>query len=261
MKRNSKIVCIVQARMSSSRLPGKSFKDICGKPVIQRVIERVSKSKLLSDVWLACSEHNTDNILEKFANNHSINIYRGSLDDVLSRYVNISKRVKADTIVRITGDCPLIDSSLIDKIINIHKNLSSDYTSNTLIRSFPDGLDVEVFSSECLYQADLNSNNAFMREHVTPYIHGRLANKFPSGKFKREQLINNIDYSQYRWTLDEKSDLFFLRKIYKSLNDYCSWMEVIDFLKKNPELIEINKHIQFNEGSLIGLKKLENGKD
>jgi len=249
-----KIACIIQARMSSSRLPGKSMKDINGKPTIKRVVERVSKSRLISEVWLACSKHNTDDILEEFSISNAINIYRGSMNDVLSRYVNISKNIKADIIVRITGDCPLIDPEIIDKVIEKHQNLFADYTSNTLVRSFPDGLDVEVFSSKSLYEADLYSNNSFMREHVTPYIHGRLSDKFLSGNFKREQLISTVDYSKYRWTLDEEEDLIFLNKVYNYLNDYCTWKDVINLLKIKPQLVDINKNIKFNEGTLIGLK-------
>ena len=255
MKNNKKIICIIQARMTSSRLPGKSIKDISGKPAIQRVVERAMKSNLISDLWLACSNHKEDDILEEYAIRNNINIFRGSMNDVLSRYVNISKNNNSNIIVRITGDCPLIDPEIMDILINMHMKSNSDYTSNTLTRSYPDGLDVEVFSSIALYEADLYSDNAFMREHVTPYIHGRLSDKFPSGDFKREQLVSPIDYSQYRWTLDEEEDLIFLNEVYNNLNDYCTWKDVINLLEKQPELVNINKNIKFNEGSLIGLKK------
>ena len=120
-------------------------------------------------------------------------------------------------------------------------------------------MDVEVFSKNALYEADEKSDNSFMREHVTPYIHGRLNKKFPCGEFKRNQLVYSIDYSNYRWTLDEEEDLHFLNAIYSQLDDFCSWLEVIDFLKNNPKIIELNNNIQFNEGSIIGLNKIDKG--
>jgi spore coat polysaccharide biosynthesis protein SpsF (cytidylyltransferase family) len=261
MKNKKKILCIIQARMTSSRLPGKSMKDLSGKPAIQRVIERAMKSSLISDFWLACSNHKEDDILEGFAIKNNINIYRGSMNDVLSRYVYISKKNDSDIIVRITGDCPLIDPEIIDLVIKMHMSTDSDYTSNTLTRSYPDGLDVEVFSSIALYGADLYSNNSFMREHVTPYIHGRLSDRFPSGDYKREQLVSPIDYSKYRWTLDEEKDLIFLNKVFNNLNDHCTWKDVINLLEEKPELVNINKGIKFNEGSLIGLRNYKDKSD
>ncbi len=259
MIKKEKITCIIQARMTSSRLPGKSMKSIIGKPAIQRVTERVKKSKLISDLWLACSDHKEDNVLENFAKTNNINVFRGNMNDVLSRYVSISKMNDSGIIVRITGDCPLIDPDIIDAVIDKFIISDTDYTSNTLTRTYPDGLDVEVFSKNALYEADEKSDNLFMREHVTPYIHGRLKDKFPCGQFKRNQLVHSTDYSNYRWTLDEEEDLHFLNAVYSHLDDFCSWLDVIDFLKKNPKVKELNNNIQFNEGSIIGLNKIDKG--
>ena len=121
MNKKKNVICVVQASMRSSRLPGNSMMDIAGKPAILRVIERVKRSKLISDIWLACSSHNSDDILNEFAIQQSVNCYRGSLEDVLSRYVSISKNNNADIVVRITGDCPLIDPKIIDQVIEINK--------------------------------------------------------------------------------------------------------------------------------------------
>tara|TARA_B100001013_G_C24591353_1_gene434935 strand:+ start:270 stop:1046 length:777 start_codon:yes stop_codon:yes gene_type:complete len=246
MKKKKNIICIVQARMSSIRLPGKSMMDIAGKPAIQRVIERIKRSKYLSNIWLACSSHKSDNILYEFALKHSFNCFRGSLDDVLSRYVSISNNNNADIVVRITGDCPLIDPEIVDQVIEIIIKNKCDYASNTLKRTYPDGLDVEVFTSQALYEADKFSSHGFMREHVTPYIHGRLVNQFPSGDFIRDQLLYKINYSNYRWTLDYREDLVFLNNIYENLDDNCGWQKVIELILKYPHLKNINKHINLN---------------
>ena len=155
MIKKEKITCIIQARMTSSRLPGKSMKSIIGKPAIQRVTERVKKSKLISDLWLACSDHKEDNVLENFAKANNINVFRGNMNDVLSRYVSISKMNDSGIIVRITGDCPLIDPDIIDAVIDKFIISDTDYTSNTLTRTYPDGLDVEVFSKNALYESEI----------------------------------------------------------------------------------------------------------
>ncbi len=247
----SNTVAIIQARMSSIRLPGKSLKMISGKPNILRVIERIKRSEKINDLWVACSNKESDNILYDYIKSIGINCFRGSMNDVLSRYLEVSKLSKADNIVRITGDCPLIDPTIIDKVIEKYFIDKTDYTSNTIHRTFPDGLDVEVFSYDALREADKFSKISFMREHVTPYIHGKLEKKIPSGNFKRSQLINSYDYSKHRWTLDQKEDLQFIESIYNKLNDLCSWLEVIELINRNPNLTKVNSHIKHNEGSKL----------
>lgn len=242
-----KIVCIIQARMSSTRLPGKSLALINGIPCIERVINRIKKSFLIDEIWLACSTDNSDNVLEDFIKKFDINFFRGSLNDVLSRYVSISEISLADYIVRITGDCPLVDPSIIDDIVSNIVNSKLDYVSNTIDRTYPDGLDVEAFSIKALLEANKNSKSNIMREHVTPYITGKLGDKFASGSFEIKQIKHNIDYSKIRLTLDRKEDLKLLNIIYENLGDYCKWQDVIKFLIKKKHLLNINKHIKYNE--------------
>ena len=244
---SKKIVCIIQARMSSTRLPGKSLALINKVPCIERVIKRVKKSKLIDDIWVACSNSKSDDILANFVKALNIKCYRGSMNDVLSRYVKVCELTNSDYIVRVTGDCPLIDPNIIDKVIRKILATGADFASNTIQRSFPDGLDVEVFTSNALMEANYNSKEKFLREHVTPYISGKLSKTFTSGEFYRVQVLNRKDYSDIRLTLDRKEDLKFLNQIYKSLNNSCTWREVINFLKKEKHLLNINKHIEYNE--------------
>ena len=254
MKEN-KIICIVQARMSSKRLPGKILKEINGKTCIERVLERISKSKNIDEIWVATSLDKNDNELFNFLKNTKFNIYRGSLNDVFSRYIEIAKKVSPKYIVRITGDCPLIDPCIIDNVIKRGLDTKADYVSNTIERTYPDGLDVEFFKTESLLKAELYSNNPVMREHVTPYLSGNLSKIYGSGNFLRNNVTNNKNYSHYRWTLDVPEDLRLLNLIYQELDDFCSWKQVINLLEKNPELHNINKHIQHNEGTKISIQK------
>ena len=147
---NKKVICIIQARMGSKRLPGKVMKKISGIPCIQWVIKRIKLSKKIDEVWLATTKKKEDDILEKIANKLNVNFYRGSSDNVLSRFYKIANLSSGDYFVRITADCPLVDHKIIDKAINICVKKNLDYVSNTLKRTFPDGLDVEVFTKSTL---------------------------------------------------------------------------------------------------------------
>ena len=244
-----KIICIIQARMSSTRLPGKSLALINNVPCIERVIKRVNKSKLINDIWVACSRDRSDDVLESFVRNMNVNCYRGSMEDVLSRYIGIYNKTSADYIVRITGDCPLIDPEVIDEVIKKILVTGADFSSNTIKRSFPDGLDIEVFTGKALVEADKKSKHKFMREHVTPYMSGKLSKKFNSGKFNIVQVLNNKNYSNIRLTLDREEDLTLLNELYKHLDNFCTLEQIINFLQKEKHLLNINKHIEYNEKS------------
>ncbi len=254
MKKN-KIICIIQARMSSTRLPGKSLIKINGIPCIEMVINRVKKSKLIDELWLACSNELSDDVLVNYLKSLKVNVYRGKLNDVLSRFVEISKKQNAKYIVRITGDCPLIDYSLIDKIIKKMIDKDLDYVSNTILRTFPDGVDAEAFRASALYKSEEIAND-FIREHVTPYITGKLKNKNLCGKFKLGQIENLIDFSSFRLTLDREEDLQLLNILCKKLGNNCSWLQAVNLIQKNSDLFKINNHIAYNEKSEKYLKKL-----
>src|SRR5262249_28954530 len=168
------IVAIVQARMGSTRLPGKVMKMIAGAPAIGHVLGRVRRATLVDEVWLACADIAADDPLAGFAEGEGFPVFRGSESDVLARFAAVARRTDARAIVRITGDCPMIDPAVIDLVVERWKMGGADFVSNTLQRSFPDGLDVEIFSRAALDRADSEAAHPFLREHVTPYIHGRL---------------------------------------------------------------------------------------
>ena len=193
-------------------------------------------------------------VLKKISDINSAYFFQGSIKNVLSRYYEISKKSDADYIVRITADCPLVDSSLIDKAIKKIQIHDCDYVSNTIKRTYPDGLDVEVFSWKALKRTYNSADHPFLKQHVTTYMHGRVPKNIKSGRFNIKQFSNKKNYANYRITLDQNEDLDLIRKIYSNLNDFCSWEEVISLMKKKPDLKNINGHINLNEGSKINLR-------
>ncbi|MDA9708488.1 aminotransferase class III-fold pyridoxal phosphate-dependent enzyme [Alphaproteobacteria bacterium] len=258
--KRKKIICIIQARLNSKRLPKKVLVDIAGKSCLQRVIERVKASKLINEIWLATTFLKEDKILEQTCNKLKIKFFQGSNLNVLSRFYKILKITKAQSIVRITADCPLIDAKVIDQVIRKFQKEKCDYLSNTVNRTFPDGLDVEIFSSAALKKTYLEAKHPFLKEHVTPYMHGKVPKGIQSGPFTAKQFLNEIDYSNIRITLDRPEDLVLIRKVFSNLKDFCSWQEVIDFIKKNPSLKKINNHIKTNEGSKISMSLIKKNK-
>jgi spore coat polysaccharide biosynthesis protein SpsF len=242
-----KILCVVQARYSSTRLPGKVLMPLGGKPDIEQVFNQVSFSKHISKTILATSSDKSDEKLVEWAINNNVEFYRGSLDDVLDRYFQAAKQYNPEIVVRVTGDCPLIDPEVLDRTIEYFDVNNYDYVSNGNPPTFPDGLDTEVFKYYTLKDAWKNAKLCSEREHVTPYIRNN-DNKFKIGNYK-----NSVDLSKYRWTLDNKEDYEFLSKIFALLsneNSYIKYKDVLKLLDENPELIKINSHIKRNEGYL-----------
>ena len=225
-----RIIAIVQARMTSSRFPGKVMVDLLGKPVLKRVIERLKLSSKLDDIVVSTSTYQTDDIIEDFCNREHINFFRGSETDVLSRFYFTAKKFKADSIVRITADCPLLDPKIMDDIIEKFVSTECDYISNSIKRSFPDGLDVEVMKFSALEHAKKLAVSNFDKEHVTPYI--RKNNLF----FKIEQHVYEKDFSDYRWTLDTKQDLEIISSILSAMNEDFSWLDALEYVNKYPHL-------------------------
>jgi len=241
-----KIVAIVQARMGSTRLPGKVLKKIVGIPALEILLARLSRSELISEICVATS-HNTEN--DQLCNaieEIGYRVIRGSETDVLQRFWDAAAATSADIIVRITGDCPMIDPSLVDEAVQIFLNSDADYVSNVDPPTFPDGLDIEVFSMQALSIARLSATSDYDREHVTPFI--------LNGNFKRINLKNAIDTSELRLTLDEPDDLDLLRKVFEHFqpNLYFNFQKVEKFLHENPNLKKINEKIKRNEGAEMG---------
>ena len=234
------IIAIIQARMGSSRLPGKVLMDIDGNPMIKFMYDRVKKSKLVDQIIIATTNEVKDNPLEEFCTANGIKFYRGSENDVLDRYYKCAKLHNATTIVRLTADCPLIDSQLIDKTIDLFNSKNVDYASNAVPpenKKYPDGSDVEVFSFSALEKTWIESTDLKDREHVTFFMW-----KYDN-KFSTALLDNKFDWGKYRITVDYKEDYELILEIYKFLKKNkleVSTEEIINFLKSNPEICRIN---------------------
>lgn len=238
-----KVVAIIQARMGSTRLPGKVMKEILGKPVILWDLDRISLSKLIDEIVVAIPyEKENDVIADTIKEyNDKIIITRGSEDDVLDRYYQAAVKTNADVVVRITSDCPLIDPVVIDQVIGQFLDNDCDYCSNSLTRTYPRGLDTEVFSFKVLEEAWNEATKDYEREHVTPYI---IENP---DKFKLLNVANDIDLSHLRWTLDTKEDFELINAVYKSIfpkKQLFLMDDILELMNKEPELIDINRHIE-----------------
>ena len=241
---SKKIVVIIQARTTSTRLPNKVLMKIKGKQMLWHVINRLKFSKKINEIILAIPNRKDDDILEKFAKNNNIKYFRGSRDNVLSRYYGAAKKFQSDIIVRITSDCPLIDPRVVDSVVMKHLKTRADYTSNVLKRTFPRGLDVEVFNFNILKQAYKNAKKRYEKEHVTPYMREH------SKVFKLQNLEtkNILRRPDLRLTVDTKEDMKLIKKIYNYLyKDYKQIFytdEVVELFNREPELAKINFNIE-----------------
>jgi len=225
---------ILQARMSSSRLRGKVLLDIKGRPMVSRQIERIRRAKTISKIVLATSLDPTDDPLEELGESEQIEVYRGSLDDVFSRFTEICKLSTDQDFVRLTGDCPLTDPSVIDKVVKEHLLSGADYTSNTLKRTYPRGLDVEVFRSGSLKRLGEFGLSKKELEHVTLGFHSR------AGQFSLQNVCDPIDNSDLRWTVDTEQDFEFVEWVYSSLLDLDPDFDsglIYSLIAKHPERI------------------------
>jgi len=239
--KNIKLIAIIQARVGSTRLPGKVLKDLAGQPMLARVVNRTQRAKTISAIVVATTTKPTDDVIIRLCEKQGWSYFRGSEEDILDRYYRAALAFKADAIARITSDCPLIEPEIIDKVGNdfLSSYPDVDYVSNTLVPTFPLGLDVEVMRFDALRKAWQEDNNLAWREHVTPYI------QYHSEKFKIRNVLNDKDYSYMRWTVDTIEDLTFVRKIYDHFqNDKFTWKEVLQLLEEHPEWLEINRKVQ-----------------
>ncbi|MCL4442404.1 MAG: glycosyltransferase family protein [Firmicutes bacterium] len=239
----SQTVCIIQARMGSTRLPGKVLKDLSGKTVLEHLIDRVKQSKHIDEIVIATTLSEKDNAIVSESNRCGVRHFRGSEDDVLGRYYYAAKETNADTVLRITSDCPLIDPQVIDAVVafyhNNHYSIVTNAGNDLNQRTYPRGLDLEVFSFESLQNAFYNAKEKYQREHVTPYIYENVEDVF---YFK-----NNIDYSRYRWTVDTEEDFELISMVYKFLykgrHDFY-FNDILELFEKHPELVRINEHVE-----------------
>jgi len=245
-----KVVAIIQARMSSSRLPGKVLMPLANKPVLAHIVERLSYCKMIDKIVVATTNEVSDDLVADYCKNNNIDFYRGSLKDVLDRYYQSAKIHHANPIVRITGDCPVIDPVVVDAVITGY--LSGEYDYYGLGGEFPDGLDCTVFSFSAIERAWKEAKLQSEREHVGPYIENN-PHLFRNGALELFQGL-----SQQRWTLDELNDYELLSKIFNELYRLDSPFlthEILQFIQNNPDLLEINSKIVRNEGYLKSLQE------
>ncbi len=238
-----KTVAIIQARLGSTRLPNKVLRDVEGRTMIERVVARVEQSEQTDEIVIATTESSSDQPLVDFCNSRRWNVFRGSENDVLSRYVGAATAFSADQIVRITSDCPLIDPGLIDDVIQVSKiGIQVDYCCNFYpLRRYPRGLDCEVLTFETLNRIDRLATQPDYREHVTLYAY-RNARQFLMGSVTGEN-----DDSNLRWTVDTDGDLELIRAIYRHFaaagQEEFNWTDIVTAYQLNPQWHEINQHI------------------
>ena len=241
---SGRTLVVLQARMTSSRLPGKVMMEINGKPMIYWQIQRILRSKTVNSLVVATSVDPSDDALALFLEENSISVYRGALDNVLSRYIQVSEMYPHDALIRLTGDCPLVMPELIDQMVGAFYEQDVDYLSNTLEPTFPDGLDVEIMKEGVLAQLVLLNLNQKELEHVTYGVYTR------PKLFKLENFSNKVDSSAQRWTVDHQLDLDFARRVFLEFQgretDF-TYQEVNEFLRGNPELQARNSSFQRNE--------------
>lgn len=236
-----KVVGIIQARMGSTRLPNKVFADICGKPFIWHVVNRLKYSKTIDEIILATTINPMDDVLEEWAKENGIAFFRGSEEDVLSRFYQAAQAGNADAIVRITADDPFKDPEIIDSVVEKLKKQKLDFAYNNNPPTFPEGLDTEVFTFDALEKAQKNSTDPFEREHVTQYFYRN------ADKFKQTNISYKQNLSYLRWTIDEEKDLKMAKEVYNALykSDKIFLMkDILDLLKTNPDIALINTNVK-----------------
>ena len=231
------ITCIIQARMGSTRLPGKTMEKITkDKRVIDFVVEQLKFSKIIEKIIVAIPDSIEDDVTYNHLLSKKIQTYRGSLKNVLDRYYQCAKNISSSVIVRVTADCPLIDPEIVDKVITKFIKNKFDYVSNTHPRTFPYGTETEVFSFNALEKAWNETRNDFDREHVTPYFY-KNPNKFSIGN-----VIQEKNQSNYRWTIDYNEDLELVKYIANNIiKKPILTSDIINLIIKNPNLLKINE--------------------
>jgi|LauGreDrversion4_2_1035121.scaffolds.fasta_scaffold187339_1 spore coat polysaccharide biosynthesis protein SpsF (cytidylyltransferase family) len=241
-----RIVAIVQARMSSTRFPGKVMKPILGRPMLAMQLERLLRCNSIDDLLVATSDQVQDDPIAELCKFINITCFRGKLNDVLDRFYYCAQSAEADHVVRLTGDCPLTDPSTITALINFYLARDVDYASNCRPPTLPDGLDAEIFSFKALEVAFSEARDPYAREHVVPYIISE------SKQFEIANWSYKEDLSNLRWTVDEPEDFVFVTRVYEHLyptKPDFNMDDVLGLLQSHPHLLELNNRFQRNQGS------------
>ncbi|MCG3084805.1 glycosyltransferase family protein [Anoxybacillus sp. LAT_35] len=238
-----KVAAIIQARMGSTRLPGKVLKKVLGKTLLEYQIERVKRAKAIDEIIIATTTKESDDPIVQLCQQLSIPYYRGSEEDVLSRYYEAATKFNVDVVVRLTSDCPIIDPNVIDKVVEhyLENKDRYDYVSNTLTRTYPRGMDTEVMPYKILKRAHEEAKEITFREHVTAYIYHH------PNQFRLCNISNEKDESKHRWTVDTEEDFILIKNILEtlySINPLFTLEDVIRILQDKPEWVEINAHIE-----------------
>lgn len=249
-----KILAITQARVGSTRLPEKILKTINGKTLLEIHLKRILRSKMISKLKVATTIEPAADKIVAIATKLGIEVYKGSVTNVLERFYQTALPEKPDWVVRLTSDCPLIDSVEIDRVVNHALNNDLDYVSNTLDPTYPDGLDTEVFKFSALEKAYREAKETSEQEHVTPYIWKN--STFKGGAlFRSDCVINKVDYSNIRLTVDRLEDFMVIEELVKLLGTEKPWMDYVVALKNHPEILQLNAGFRRNEGYEITMKK------
>jgi glutamate-1-semialdehyde 2,1-aminomutase len=244
LEQTLKTVAIVQARMGSTRFPNKVMRPICGTPMIGLLLERLSKARKVDQIVVATSIDPCNDSLAAYVESIGYPVFRGSERDVLDRYYGAARQFAADVVVRVTGDCPLIDPHVVDSVIGSFNEGAADYAANVSPPTFPDGLDTEVFTFDALQAAWNEAKDPQQREHVTPFIR-------ESARFARINFAHAGDESAQRWTVDEPEDLAVVERVFESFHprrDF-NWLEVLALRDSHPEWFEANQHLVRNAGA------------
>lgn len=236
-------VIIIQARMSSTRLPGKVLADLCGKPMLSRQIQRLREVVEAPEITVATSDRSVDDPVVELARGESVEIFRGSEEDVLSRFVGAAREMRADLVVRVTADCPLIDPGEVDRAVRalLNPRARVDYASNVIQRTYPRGLDVEALFSDTLERLHRLAESPKSREHVTWFI-----NRERPDLFQRASVVDSDDNSDLRWTVDTPQDLAAVRKIYEELDlgaRVLPYRQVLAYVRAHPQLAALNADV------------------
>lgn len=240
---NKRVVIILQARMGASRLPGKPLKKVLGRTLLSYQLERLRRSHSASEIVVATTTEPQDDQIAEFCNSENIPVYRGSPLDVLDRYYQAAKLFAADYVVRVTGDCPIIDPEIVDQVIDYYLGQlpKFEYLSNSIVHTYPRGLDVEIFSFALLERAHINAKLPEEREHVTLHFYTH------PESFSVGNVASNKDVSHHRWTVDTMEDFELISKILSTLYPLKSTFnteDVLALLEENPDWVKINAHIK-----------------
>lgn len=237
------VVAIVQARMQSSRLPGKVLRDLCGRPMLARVVGRVGRARAVERVVVAAPDDAENEPIAALCRRLGVPCFRGSHHDVLDRFHRAAEAFAARVVVRITADCPLVDPQVIDQVVAALLEHQPDYASNVLRRGWPRGLDTEVVTSDALRRASNEARLPYQRIHVTPYIY-----EHPE-RFRLHSVAGPCNLGHWRWTVDTPADLEFARAIYEQFSgdDRFGWHEVKRLVAQRPQLAAINAQVRQKE--------------